>query len=151
MQAERPEQQTKLGRGGLEERRDIDVERSEASAQTAQLGAVFLAQALHFLGHRLAREHAQRLDEPVGEPARYTLEALALLELDERFERCGDVPIGEFLQARLNLFTLSARQLVAGNDGGARLQQRGAGLQLADGSMVPYDLAITDQLQVGVG
>ena len=147
LQVQRPEQQAEFGGRRLEEGRHVDVEGTEAGAERAQLGAVFLAQALHFLGHLVARQHAQRLDQAEGDAARDAFEAFALFELDQRLERRRDMAVDEFLQPGLNLFAVGAGELVAGDDGGARLQKRRTGLEPADGRMVPDDLAVAGELQ----
>ena len=91
----------------------------------------------------------ERFDQVVL--ATHTDQALALLELDQRFKDSGNVAVGEFLQPGLHLFPVRPGQLVARQHHGARLEPAGARLKPANGGMVPDDLSVAVQLQIGIG
>ena len=51
-------------------------------------------------------QHAQRFHQPEGDAAGDAFQTLAVLELDQRLERGGDLAVDEFLQPGLDLLAV---------------------------------------------
>ena len=120
---ERPQQQQQIGGGGLEQRRDVDVEGAEAHAVFAQLGARRLVERLDLLGDRVAPEHAEVLGQPEGDAAGEAGEVLGFAQLDERLSLARKLGREPGVEARQHALALGGAEMLVGEELEPRLER----------------------------
>ncbi len=134
---QRPERDGELGRSGLQESREVDVERAEANAVLTELRARLLIEVLHHVGDQLALHHAEALGEAEGDAAGEAREILRLGDIDQRFQPLGDDLVTPGFEAGLDFLAVGAGQVLIGQQVDLRLQGIFRGFERGDLLVAP--------------
>src|SRR5690606_19229992 len=109
---QRPEDQRQLRRRGLQQQREINVERAESNAETTQLCTAGLVERLQFLGDRLPLQNSEALSEAESNPARQPGKILSLAELHERLKALTNRVVEPSRQALLDFLLVRRLQVL---------------------------------------
>ena len=111
---ERPQHQHEIGRRGLEQRRDIDVEGAESGAVFAKLRARRLVERLDLGGRRLAAQHAEIFRQLIGEPAGEARQVGGLAQHHERRELGAKLGVEPGFQPLQHPLAVRGREMLVG-------------------------------------
>ena len=111
---ERPQHQHEIGRRGLEQRRDVDVERAESRAVFAKLRARRLVERLDLGGRRLAAQHAEIFRQLIGKPAGEARQVGRLAQHHERRDLAAQLGVEPGFQPLQHPLAVRGREMLVG-------------------------------------
>ena len=117
----------------------------------AQVGARRLIETFDILGNFLPLQHADRLDQLVGDAARNAGDVLGSSEREQRREQPLDVVDEPEIKPRLYRFARCTGELLVGDDAEPRAEHVLAGDQLADRRTGPAHRAVGRQHELAIG
>src|SRR4029453_7419541 len=121
---ERPEQKQQIRRGRLEQRRDVDVEGTEAHTVVPELGAGSLIECFNLIRGSLATKHAEILGELVSQAPGKSREVGGLAESNQRLDLSVELRREPCFEALEDAFALRGWQVLVGHQLNAGLERR---------------------------
>ncbi len=146
-----PEHGKQRGRARLEQRRDIDVMRTEANPERPEAGPRFLVERLHLLGDLGPFDDAQILDQPEGDAPRLGRQCLGRAEVDQRLQESLDAAGEPEIDAGLDALARAGGKHVVGKQDQPRLQHVVAFGDPGDHRAAPAQRTIGSEHEIGVG
>ena len=127
------------------------MESPETYALPAKGCTIFLGQGLYIFENSFPWQHAKGFNNAEGDAPRDALQGFVLLQFEQGFEKGRDMAVNEFLQSGLHVLAGLSVQEIAGKHLGNWLQQTFACFNKSDYLVVPNNIAVTGEFEIGIG